>query len=88
MIQVCNQSLPIAALDLSVTTSTFASCLLPALISSGLYATHAIYHQAEPEHNVPNSDSNVARVSPAITVQTPMDSSVVTHLKNTVVRTT
>ncbi len=53
-LQVCNQSLPIAPPYLSVTT--VASCPLRATSSSGLYPTHAIYHQAEPEHNVPNSE--------------------------------
>ncbi len=81
-IQVCNQSLPIAPPDLSV--ATVVSCPLPATTSIRFYPIYAIYHQAEPEHNVHNSDSNLAHVSPAITVQTPMDSSVVTHMNNTI----
>ncbi len=80
--QVCNHSLPIAPPDLSVATA--ASCPLPAMTSSGLYPSHALYHPADHDHNVPNSDSNVTHNAPSLTVQTPMDSTAVTHLNNNV----
>ncbi len=77
-IQVCNHSLPIASGGLSVTTT--ASCPLPAVTSSRPYPSHALYKQAEPDHNVPTSDFTVTLNTPTVTIQTPLDSTVVTHL--------
>ncbi len=61
-IQVCNHSLPIASVGMSIATT--ASYPLPAATSSGLYPSHAIYQQADPDHHVPNTDSTVNQNAP------------------------
>ncbi len=78
LIQVCNYSLAISSPDNSV--NTIASCPLWAVTSSGLYPTHAISQQAEPDDHVPTTDSTVNQSIPTISIQTPLDSTVVTHL--------
>ncbi len=84
-IQVCNHSLPIASAGLSAATT--ASCPLPAVTSSGLHPSHALDQQAEPDHTVPTPDSTVTHNTPTVTIQTPLNSTVVTHLNESIICT-
>ncbi len=58
-----------------------ASCPLPAETSSRLYPTHALYQQAEPDHHVPITDSTINQNTPTVSLNTPIGSTTVTHLK-------